>query len=324
MLVGCPKCKTRYRIKPEKTGTDKILLRCSNCRVVFRVAGKAAALAQSSAENSAAGTDRRITVLLANESADFCLAMKKILDFDPMFDVLTCCDGVSALAIIEEKLPEVVVLDVALPLLYGFQVCEAVRKNPVTAGVKIILIAAIYDKTRYRREPISLYGADDYIEKHSIPDLLAAKIHLLVSGGTSVRTAAAADTTPTANDGNTAPAIVEPENMAAKIIMDEERESATVTTPEDSEAHVKARRLARLIVSDIVLYNQELVEEGIRTDSFYALLEADILEGRELYEKRISDAIRCRTVYLDEALEAFVTQKKKEIVMTPDQGENGE
>jgi hypothetical protein len=101
--------------------------------------------------------------------------------------------------------------------------------------------------------------------------------------------------------------------MDTEIIMAEDRESCAVTTPEDSEAHVKARRLARLIVSDIVLYNQELVEEGIRTDSFYALLEADILEGRALYEKRIPDGIRCCTAYLDEAFEAFVTQKKRSL-----------
>jgi len=323
MLVGCPKCKTKYRVKAEKTGTGEILLRCSSCRVVFRVAGKPAAFIQRSTEVSAAGTGRRITVLLANESPDFCRAVKKILDIDPLFDVLTCNDGKSALAIIEDKLPDAVVLDVALPLMYGFQVCEAVRKNPVTEAVKIILIAAIYDKTRYRREPLSLYGADDYIEKHSIPDLLAAKIHHLVSWRNPVQSAAAADIPAATNDGGAAQENVGRENTAMEIFMDEEREPGAVTTQEDSEAHVKARRLARLIVSDIVLYNQELVEEGIRTDSFYTILEADILEGRALYEKRIPDEIRCCTSYLEEAFEAFVMQKKKEAEMTPEQGEYG-
>jgi predicted Zn finger-like uncharacterized protein len=241
MLVGCPKCKTKYRVKAEKTGTGEILLRCSSCRVVFRVAGKPAAFIQRSTEVSAAGTGRRITVLLANESPDFCRAVKKILDIDPLFDVLTCNDGKSALAIIEANLPDAVVLDVALPLMYGFQVCEAVRKNPVTEAVKIILIAAIYDKTRYRREPLSLYGADDYIEKHSIPDLLAAKIHHLVSGRNPVQSAAAADIPAATNDGGAAQENVGRENMAMEIFMDEERESGAVTIREDSETHVKAR-----------------------------------------------------------------------------------
>jgi predicted Zn finger-like uncharacterized protein len=323
MLVGCPKCKTKYRIKAEKTGTDEILLRCSNCNVVFRVAGKPAAFVQRSTEVSAAGTCRRITVLLANESPDFCRAVKKILDIDPLFDVLTCNDGKSALAIIEGKLPDVVVLDVALPLMYGFQVCEAVRKNPVTAAVKVVLIAAIYDKTRYRREPLSLYGADDYIEKHDIPDLLAAKIHHLVSGRGPVQRAAAAEIPVATNDGVAAQQNAGRGNIPEEIFLDEERESGAVSARGDSEAHVKARRLARLIVSDIVLYNQELVEEGIRTDSFYTILEADILEGRALYEKRISDEIRCCTSYLEEAFEVFVMQKKKEVEMTPEQGEYG-
>jgi predicted Zn finger-like uncharacterized protein len=323
MLVGCPKCKTKYRIRDEKTGTDEILLRCSNCRVVFRIAGKPAASAYKLTEVSPAGTGRRITVLLANESPDFCLAVKNILGIDQSFDVLSCNDGKSALAIIEDKLPDVVVLDVALPLMYGFQVCEAIRKNPVMAAVKIILIAAIYDKTRYRREPISLYGADDYIEKHSIPDLLAAKIHHLVSGREPVKGTDAEEIPVATNEGDAAQEIIKPENTAMEMFMDEERESGTVTDRENSEAHVKARRLARLIVSDIVLYNQELVEEGIRTDSFYALLETDILEGRALYEQRIADEIRSCTSYLEEYFEAFIMQKKKEAEVTPEQGGYG-
>jgi CheY-like chemotaxis protein len=70
--------------------------------------------------------------------------------------------------LIEERHPDVVLLDVALPTMYGFEICERIRNTPALSGVKTILIASIYDKTRYKREPQSLYGADDYIEKHHI------------------------------------------------------------------------------------------------------------------------------------------------------------
>lgn len=324
MLVGCPKCKTRYRIDAEKMGNGEVLLRCGKCRGIFRLSGKTTVPAVRSAEASAPGTGKRIKVLLANESPAFCLAVKKILENEPLLDVFTCNDGKSALTAIEEMLPDVVVLDVALPLMYGFEVCEAVRKNPATATVKIILIAAIYDKTRYKREPVSLYGADDYIEKHHIPDSLAAKIYRLASGRDYGQGVASAKIPAERDDREfSEQEMAEQENRRMEIMLDEQHGTGTAAAPQDAEAHYKARRLARLIVTDIALYNQDLVEEGIRNDSFYTLLDEDIREGRKLYEQRVSAGIRNGTSYLDEAFETFVANKKRETEMVREPGDCG-
>ena len=45
----------------------------------------------------------------------------------------------------------------------------------------------------------------------------------------------------------------------------------------------KARRLARAIASDISLYNEEKVKEGIENDTFYDAISAELEEGRDLY-----------------------------------------
>jgi hypothetical protein len=73
----------------------------------------------------------------------------------------------------------------------------------------------------------------------------------------------------------------------------------------------KARRFARLIVSDIALYNQDAVAEGIREGTFYELLREDILEGRSLYEKRVPEVIRATKDYLQEAFDNFIVSKRK-------------
>ena len=126
---------------------------------------------------------------MANESAAFCSAVQKVLASEP-FDVFTYNDGKVALSAIEQLKPDVVLLDVALPSMYGFEVCDAIRKNPAIAAIKLILIASVYDKTRYKRSPMALYGADDYIEKHHIPDSLATMIYRLVSGQKTVSSSA--------------------------------------------------------------------------------------------------------------------------------------
>jgi hypothetical protein len=86
------------------------------------------------------------------------------------------------------------------------------------------------------------------------------------------------------------------------------RPAAAAVDPAEIE---KARRFARIIVSDIALYNQETVDEGIRTDSFYELLKDDITEGRAVYENRVPEAIRGMKDYLQEAFDDFLAAKKK-------------
>ena len=52
-----------------------------------------------------------------------------------------------------------------------------------------------------------------------------------------------------------------------------------------------ARRLARAIVSDVALYNQKKVREGIANDNVFEVMEEEIEEGRKLYLSRVSPPI---------------------------------
>lgn len=50
----------------------------------------------------------------------------------------------------------------------------------------------------------------------------------------------------------------------------------------------QARRLARAIVSDVALYNREKVEQGIKEDNIFEILQDQLTEGREHFESRVS------------------------------------
>lgn len=86
--------------------------------------------------------------------------------------------------------------------------------------------------------------------------------------------------------------------------------------PSVSPLHEKAKRLARLIVSDIVLYNQAAVEEGIRNDNFFETMSHDVQEARNLYASRVPDEIRKDTTYLDDAFNDLIERKKRELSST--------
>ena len=317
MLIVCPGCKTRFRFDETKIGTEGVRLRCTNCRAVFKVAKK---VPTSKASVSQTDASRKLRVFVAHESLVFCNAVKKVLAAEP-FDVSAFNDGAETLAAIESSRPEAVLLDVALPSMYGFEVCEAVRKNPEFSAVKLILIASIYDKTRYKRSPGTLYGADDYIEKHHIPDMLANMIYSLAAGqqpaGSPQETSG-----PGEEEGTATPHHYSSQEMnlqeTARLALKQDEEESTLAVPPpgappQSEAHVKAKRLARIIVSDIALYNQAKVEDGVKGDAFRERLADEIAEGRKLYAERVPEEIRSSTSYLDEAFEDLVIRKRREL-----------
>jgi len=88
---------------------------------------------------------------------------------------------------------------------------------------------------------------------------------------------------------------------------------AQTQTARQSPAHEKAKRLARLIVSDIVLYNQAAVDEGVCNNTFAEVLAHDIREARALYAQRIPEEIRNGTSYLEEAFAELIARKKREL-----------
>jgi len=63
-----------------------------------------------------------------------------------------------------------------------------------------------------------------------------------------------------------------------------------------------AFRLARAIVSDIALYNQDKVSEGIKNDNIFELLAAELQEGREHFRERVATTIASREQLYDRAI----------------------
>lgn len=83
--------------------------------------------------------------------------------------------------------------------------------------------------------------------------------------------------------------------------------------PVESQEYAEARRLARLILSDIVIYHPAKVDKGIRDDNFFELLRDEIEEGRQYYESRVAMRIRRDTEIFTETLRQFVQMKREEM-----------
>jgi CheY-like chemotaxis protein/DNA-directed RNA polymerase subunit RPC12/RpoP len=87
----------------------------------------------------------------------------------------------------------------------------------------------------------------------------------------------------------------------------------TSEVPIEPREYDEARRLARLILSDIIIYHQGKVETGIRDNNFFDVLREEIDEGRQYYESRVPMRVRRDTEIYTETLQQFLQMKREEL-----------
>jgi two-component system, OmpR family, response regulator MprA len=95
------------------------------------------------------------------------------------FEVRSAPDGGSALAMVEESAPDLVVLDVAMPGLDGFGVCRRLREKGISGGVLMLTARdAVEDRVRGLEA-----GADDYVVKPFAMEEVVARLRALLRRG---------------------------------------------------------------------------------------------------------------------------------------------
>lgn len=82
-------------------------------------------------------------------------------------------------------------------------------------------------------------------------------------------------------------------------------------SPEERSAHEKARRLARVLASDISIYNREKKERGIREGNLVAMLGYEIKKSWEIYKERVGSDFANSTPYFRDALNDLLADGKK-------------
>jgi two-component system alkaline phosphatase synthesis response regulator PhoP len=104
-----------------------------------------------------------------------------ILDFSlgmEGYEVITALDGEQALEKLRTEKPDLIVLDIMMPKLDGYEVCKSVKANPETAHIPVILLSA---KGRNVDQKMGFdVGADDYITKPFSPRKLVERINQLL------------------------------------------------------------------------------------------------------------------------------------------------
>jgi adenylate cyclase len=104
----------------------------------------------------------RPTILVADDGVDNVELLRDLLMMEG-YEVLSAYNGQQALDAIRESLPDLVILDLDMPLLNGYEVCERLKADPVTAGIPVLMVTA-WAAPDQRVKGLQL-GAEDYLTK---------------------------------------------------------------------------------------------------------------------------------------------------------------
>ena len=117
-------------------------------------------------------------IFIADDESGFVSTLKSRLEFEG-FEVITTPDGKAALERIPEEKPDLILLDIMMPAVNGYQVCRELKGNPDTSSIPIMMLTAKSQESDkfWGKEA----GADAYVTKPFDMDDLIREIRGLLT-----------------------------------------------------------------------------------------------------------------------------------------------
>lgn len=217
-------------------------------------------------------------VLVAHESEPIAQRIGAAL-MNAGFWPLVIKQGNEILDVMQHFKPKAVVVDVGLADLHSFELVEMMRRHADWQHTKIVLVASIFKKTAYKRQPRSLYGADDYVEQHHIFDALPRKLGDLLAWPITQFSTRPISENHLLEDGN---------------------------SRWDLYGQERVKALARSIIADIALYHEQEITELRYHKVTGNILASALDEGRHLLASMTQPNEICEQDPIGEALENFL------------------
>jgi CheY-like chemotaxis protein len=119
-------------------------------------------------------------ILVVDDEADIVRVVVKLMSARG-HEVSTAADGLEALAKVGAERPDVIILDLNLPNMDGFEVCRRLKSDPATRSIPIVMMTAAYvslDDARRGED----HGADEYVVKPFLREVLIHNVERLLAG----------------------------------------------------------------------------------------------------------------------------------------------
>ena len=103
------------------------------------------------------------TVLLVDDNEQNLELLEVYMEDLPEVRVVTARNGLEAMAKVAEESPELILLDIMMPKMSGFEVCKRIKSDPKTRDIIVVMVTALNETSDIERA--AECGTDDYISK---------------------------------------------------------------------------------------------------------------------------------------------------------------
>lgn len=168
--VTCPQCESVFKIERMPAPGFRVETECPECHFLIGVLSQGAeAVSVGPASNDQA------KILVVEDTKFFRTFLTDLLS-QAGFQVEAAQDGMEALEYLGRECPDLVIADVLMPRMDGFELCRKIKDRPETASVPVILMTQVYTEAHHEKEAREKHGADDYITKPFEPHELFDRI----------------------------------------------------------------------------------------------------------------------------------------------------
>jgi len=112
-------------------------------------------------------------ILIVDDEPDVVALIQRSLELE-QFEVICAYDGIGALDLVESEKPELILLDVMMPMMSGYEVCRQLKSNPRTKHIPVLCVTSAHSEDT--RQNAQRAGAQGLLIKPFMPAELIAQI----------------------------------------------------------------------------------------------------------------------------------------------------
>jgi CheY-like chemotaxis protein len=177
MLVRCPQCRAEFRLRDYDPGERVVKYLCPGCRNIVRVDLELDEVQSSSSSGSFRNLDRKRTVLVADDAPEVLLECERLLG-EAGYHVLTAGDGEEALERVREEHPDLVVLDLLMPRMTGFDVLREIRQDERVKDTPVLAMSSVYKSSIL--DFLHQIGAQGFLDKDQVAESLVFRVQAIL------------------------------------------------------------------------------------------------------------------------------------------------
>jgi len=176
-LATCPECRAKFKAREGRAAETAVRLKCPSCQYIFLVSPAELEVVESTTLKVPPRQPSGAKILVVEDTELFRNYVADMLR-EAGYRVMTAANGAEALALMAQERPDLVLTDLLLPGLHGFDLCQEIKAR---FRIPVIMMTGVYKSLQYQLEGRWRYGADEFLVKPFTQEELVGKIKAVLA-----------------------------------------------------------------------------------------------------------------------------------------------